>query len=166
METEERVKRKNTVSSVTDQLVEFLVLLWCEEMLKKKYRRKSCATADVFYPCRKANLPLVIALCPPVFHCVPLKSPSKCGRQRLAGVSALHLPSRAHCVRFAGCLCCFFLLFFLLFAPRLYQVLCSSLLCICVCLNINHLLPLASVGFFFSLLFMPSLRINIVPQRK
>lgn len=57
--------------------------------------------------------------------------------------------------------------FCFLFAPRRYQVSCSSLLCIRVCLNINHPLPLASVWFFFSsLLFMPSLRINIVPQRK
>lgn len=86
--------------------------------------RKSCTTADVFHPCRRANLPLIIALCPPAFRCVPLKSPSKCGRQRLSGASALPLPSCAHCARFAGCLC--FFVFFLrrasikFRAPRFY----------------------------------------------
>lgn len=135
------MKRKNTASSVTDQLVEFFSVFVVQRDASKNYLRKSCTTADVFHPCRRANLPLIIALCPPVFRCVPLESSSKCGRQRLSGASALLLPSCAHCVRFAGCLC----FFCFLFAPRLYQVLCSSLLCICVCLNINHPLPLASV---------------------
>lgn len=118
------------------KLVEFLVILWCKEMLPK-HRRKSCTTADAFYLCRQSNLPFIIALCPSLFHCVYLKSASKCGRQRLPGASALLLPSCAHCVRFAGCFC-----FLFSFCAKPLSSSCSSLFCICVCLNINHPLPL------------------------
>lgn len=109
------------------KLVEFLVILWCKEMLPK-HRRKSCTTADAFYLCRQSNLPFIIALCPSLFHCVYLKSASKCGRQRLPGASALLLPSCAHCVRFAGCFC--FLFSFLCQASIKFVLLTVLHLCL------------------------------------
>lgn len=130
-------------------------------MLQRRLR-KSSTTADVFYPCRQTNLPLIIALRLSLFQCVCLKSPSKCGRQCLPGASALLLPSCAHCVCFAGWFCVF--VFVLCQASIKFPAShCSASLSawISIICLLWHFFD-----FFFSLLFLPSLWINIEPQRK